>query len=186
MLNPKLIPWLEAGIRRFAEQGIEGLNINELSAEIKISKTSYYHFFGSKQEFLKELLDYWVHVGTTQAAKKGLLKEDTKDAVKTLNRVIIFDNFINEKFLSQLISSQKNITFSGEYIEEVRTFRIGTMEGLMARLGIDPQEAHERAKSLYIYYMGMIQYYFEKEPSNKEKELIYQDVLKIYWPEVLN
>ena len=32
MLNPKLIPWLEAGIKRFAEQGIEDLNINELSS----------------------------------------------------------------------------------------------------------------------------------------------------------
>ena len=157
-----------------------------MSAEIKISKTSYYHFFGSKQEFLKELLDYWVHIGTVQKAKKGLLQEKTKEAVKTLNRIIIFDNYINEKFLSQLISSKKNIAIAGGYIEEVRTFRIGTMEGLMARLGIEPEEAHERAKSLYIYFMGMIQYYFDKEPSNKEKELIYQDVLKIYWPEVLN
>ena len=32
MLNPKLIPWLEAGIKRFAEQGIEGLNLTALSS----------------------------------------------------------------------------------------------------------------------------------------------------------
>lgn len=185
MLNPKLLPWLKAGINRFAEQGIEGLNVNELSTEIGISKTSYYHFFGSKQEYLKELFDYWVHVGTVQKAKLGLLKEDTKEATKTLNRVIVFDNYINEKFLAQLIASQKNIPIANEYIEEVRTFRIGTMEGLYARLGIPPNEAHERAKGIYIYYLGMTQYYFGEEPSEKEKENIYKNVLEVYWPEVL-
>ena len=45
--------WLEMGQRRFAKDGIQGININHMSEEMGVAKTSFYFFFNSKEEYLE-------------------------------------------------------------------------------------------------------------------------------------
>ncbi len=91
--QPRLVPWLKVGIKRFAADGLEGLNINEISAEIKISKTSFYHFFGSKQEYINELFEHWLQEGTINIIKDAFLNDNAKSTNNTLFRKVIFDNY---------------------------------------------------------------------------------------------
>ena len=185
MNNPKLIPWLDAGIRRFASMGLEGLNINEISAELKIAKTSFYHFFGSKQDYINELFDYWLHAGTIDLVKEVYLNDNVEDIIEALFRKIIFDNYLNEKFFSQLITSQTNIPAAKKFLNETKQFRQATLDGLYARIGLSKEEARKRGKNLQMHHMGLTQYHFYKEPSNAEKEDIYNNVIELFWPEIL-
>ena len=186
MNNPKLIPWLEAGIRRFAAMGPDGLNINEISAEIKISKTSFYHFFGSKQEYINQLFEHWLQEGTINIIKDAFLKDNAKSTINTLFRKVIFDNYHREKFLSQLINSQNSIPISKKFLEESRKFRQSTLEGLCARLGLSADTGRKRSINLQVYSMGLTQYYFHEEPSISEKEEIFSDLMETFFPEVLD
>jgi AcrR family transcriptional regulator len=56
--------WLEAGYRVFAEKGPDHISVNSLSHEVGVSRTSFYHHFGSVDEFIECLLEYHVEKGT--------------------------------------------------------------------------------------------------------------------------
>ena len=51
--NPQIKRFYDIGLRRFAERGIEGIKIQEMCEEVRVSKSSFYHYFGSKQQFIK-------------------------------------------------------------------------------------------------------------------------------------
>jgi AcrR family transcriptional regulator len=62
--------WLEVGIKLLAERGIENLNIDELSSRTGKAKTSFYHFYSSKSNFLERLALYWEHYYSLQYFEK--------------------------------------------------------------------------------------------------------------------
>lgn len=47
MRNPKLEPWLDAGISRIAKYGLSGINVSEIADEIKITRQVYIYFLGN-------------------------------------------------------------------------------------------------------------------------------------------
>jgi AcrR family transcriptional regulator len=51
--------WLEEGFVLVIENGFAGFKVDVLCSKIKIAKTSFYHFFGSRELFLEELIRYW-------------------------------------------------------------------------------------------------------------------------------
>ena len=177
--------WLELGLKRFAESGIKGLVVNDMSNELNISKTSFYNFFGSKEEYINQLLEYWFIAGTVNITKEGLLQMDPANSVHYIMEHVVYDNYINEKFLTQLIGAQKGIPAAKKYTDDVINFRRATCEGLLTRLGVNADEARERAKNIVIYFMGLTELYFAKEPSDKEKSEILNTILRLFWPEVL-
>ena len=181
----KRTEWLELGLKRFAESGIEGLVVNDMSKELNISKTSFYNFFGSKEEYINELFQYWFMEGTVNITKDGLLQMDAANSVHYIIKHVIYDNYINEKFLTQLIGAQERIPEAKKYAEDVTNFRRATCEGLLARLGVNADEARKRAKDIVIYFMGLTEFYFAKEPSDEEKSEILNNVFTLFWPEVL-
>ena len=186
MKNPKLRPWLEAGIKRFANAGLDGINVNEISAELKISKTSFYHFFGSKEEYIRELFEHWLQEGTINLVRQAFLKDDPADIIRELFKKVIFENYTFEKFLSQVINSQNSIPFSSKFLNESTKFRQATLDGLLTRLGLTPAEARKRGINLQMHVLGWTQYHFNKEPSSSEKEEYFQSVFEMFFPEILN
>ena len=58
MRNPKLKPWLDAGIKRFAFQGVKGLSVKEMAKEIDTESTKFgyrqcqVHFIFAIKSFL--------------------------------------------------------------------------------------------------------------------------------------
>jgi len=186
MKNPKLSPWLEAGIKRFANAGLDGINVNEISAELKISKTSFYHFFGSKEEYIRELFEHWLQEGTINLVRHAFLNDNAADIIRELFRKVIFENYSFEKFLSQVINSQNSIPFSSKFLFETTKFRQATLDGLFTRLGLTPAEARKRGVNLQMHVLGWTQYHFNKEPSSSEKEEYFQSILEMFFPEILN
>lgn len=51
--------WIEAGIRLLREHGQQALTIERLSAELEVTKGSFYHHFGALSGFVQALLDWW-------------------------------------------------------------------------------------------------------------------------------
>lgn len=56
MFTEKEIPWLTVGYRIFAYQGPVFLKVENLSREVGVSKSSFYHLFADMDVFLESLL----------------------------------------------------------------------------------------------------------------------------------
>jgi len=50
---------LREGLALLAEGGIDGLTIDALCSRLKVTKGSFYHHFGGRQDFLRSLLEHW-------------------------------------------------------------------------------------------------------------------------------
>lgn len=57
--------WIETGYGLFAEEGLEGLNVERLARVASLSKSGFYHHFGDRDEFLKRILD--LHLTNAQS-----------------------------------------------------------------------------------------------------------------------
>lgn len=51
--------WLERGLEVLAHKGPEHLKIDRLCIELKVTKGSFYHYFGNRAQYVDDLLDYW-------------------------------------------------------------------------------------------------------------------------------
>jgi AcrR family transcriptional regulator len=99
--NSKALRWLKEGKKRYANDGIKGININEMSKSIGVSKTSFYFHFKTKEEYLKHLYNYWIEEGSTSVMNKVAIIDDLHARFRKLME-LAFHNVENDKFLFQL------------------------------------------------------------------------------------
>ena len=183
MQKSKINKWLDLGIKRFANQGFSGLNIDEMSKEVGSAKTSFYHFFGSKDEFFEQLLEYWQAEGTVRIMKEIMAFMDPVEAFHELTSQIINTNHIHERFLSQLRKYVDTNAKAKAFVEETMQLRITFLTGLYARAGLSPEHSQQRARAYMIYYLGLMEFYNLQEPGKSEKEKIYKEILASFSPE---
>jgi AcrR family transcriptional regulator len=50
--------WLQLGYEIFAEEGLEGLQVERLSRILQLNKSGFYHYFGDRDTFIQEICDY--------------------------------------------------------------------------------------------------------------------------------
>ena len=99
--STKIQQWLNIGKRRFSEEGIKGINIQEMSVEMKVAKTSFYHFFSTRDEFLNQLFNYWEYDGTDRIIA---LFDQIGDPIKRMHAIfeLVNKNKENEFFYYHL------------------------------------------------------------------------------------
>jgi len=53
--------WTDAGYDLFAEEGLEGLQVERLARILQLNKSGFYHYFGDLEVYLEELLKLHQH-----------------------------------------------------------------------------------------------------------------------------
>ena len=89
--------WIMAGRDQFAEHGLKGINIDHLSMSVGVARTSFYHFFKTKDQFLKEIVDYWIEDGSERLIKNFEKVKDPKERLMTVYELAL-RNKINDQF----------------------------------------------------------------------------------------
>lgn len=77
---------LSAAQKHLSEDGIENLDIEKICRQAGLTKGAFYHHFGSKQQFLLELLDRWI---------KKISSEVNSAPFDSMETSKIFDTIIN-------------------------------------------------------------------------------------------
>jgi len=150
--------WIKAGRDQFAKHGLKGINIDDLSKNIGISRTSFYHFFKTKNQFLHEMADYWMEDGTVR------IIESTKGIGDPKKRMqMIFDlalhNQINDRFMAQLrYAAVKNVYLKMK-MKESEDLRIKALTNLFDDLGYKGKESQEHANLIYYLFLGFLEYH---------------------------
>ena len=62
MSELKIEAWVKAGYKLLSTDGLEGIKIERLARELSLNKSGFYYYFGTMEEFIKNLLQYHVHV----------------------------------------------------------------------------------------------------------------------------
>ena len=122
MRNPKLKPWLDEGIRRVSINGHADLKISEIAINIGISKSSFYHFFNTKEEYLEQLIEYWEEEEeTVNIIKHVLLQKNLKEPITFLLNHTFSVNFENELVLQQFRASAATSEYQKKrYMRSIR------------------------------------------------------------------
>ena len=126
----------ETGLRLFAEKGIKGVSIRELTSAAGIAQGGFYTFYKDKTDFITDLVELRVR---EKLAKMAENKETSlADPVE----------FLSGQFYAEGMHLKENKAFDNALS--------GTMELFF---GID-KNAADRIKSLYSEYIGMLIQYW--------------------------
>ena len=151
--NPKIQKWLEIGKRRFADDGVNGININEMSEEMGVAKTSFYFFFNSKEEFLNQLFAYWVVVGSDNLIAMVNQIENPAKRFFALGKMIE-SNVENEFFYFQLKLYAKNNEHARPFLKEADDKRKNFSRKLFNDAGQSAKEVEKNRRMMRVHFMG--------------------------------
>ena len=158
LINKKKQVWIIAGRDQFAKYGMKGINVDILSRKLNISRTSFYHFFRTKDEFLQEMVDYWIKDGTVRVIESTKHIKDPKERMKKIYDLALH-NLVNDMFMSQLRYAAARNKFLKNKMDEAEDLRIKTLTNLFNDLGLKDKESKERAYFVYFLFLGFLEYY---------------------------
>lgn len=180
MKNPKLKPWLDAGIRRIALHGSKGVNISDMSEELKIAKSSFYNYFNTKEEYLLQLIDYWEEEGTANMIRKVFLHSELDKPVQFIAKEVFETNFINECVLQQFRTSLNDNPMINKKVKEVDQIRTSFLTALISKSDLAGQDAENKARQIYRFFLGTIAHCNLKQPSKKDIQIILNDFSNLF------
>jgi AcrR family transcriptional regulator len=149
--------WLEAALSALIEGGVSAVKIQPLASSLNLSRTSFYWFFGSRQDLLMALLDRWETQNT--AALVAATEAYAQSAAEAMLNVIAC--FLEDKaFDPKLEFAIRGWALqSAEVMTRVNASdqnRLEALTGLFCRHGFAAEDADVRARTIYLVQIGYI------------------------------
>ena len=165
------LPWLEAGMQMLADSGNANLRIGSLSERVGISRTSFYHIFGSIPNFQLRLCEYWEYKSTVSLfnSLKGLDAPRARliELVKGIKR----DKLEGEVW-TRLKQIGRNHPEIQKRLKGTESLRLRTVGNMIESLGYSEEDAKRKARVFMYYYFGRIMLEWsegdDKIPDEKE------------------
>jgi AcrR family transcriptional regulator len=171
--------WIELAKETIIKKGVEAINVDVMSKKLGVAKTSFYHFFNSKAEFLNMVFEKGIYDGTQALITKLSLVSDPKMRIKALIKVIFNENLKNELFLRQLRTYGMHNKKIANLIDTTEKQRISFLKGILLELDFDEVSAERRSSFFYIYTLGLYERIYINPEILKDKERIYSNLRKI-------
>ena len=155
---------LDAAVVEFARKGLGGARVDAIALRSKSNKRMIYHYFGSKEQLFKEVIET-VYVGIRTAEQKLHLDElDPEEAIATLVRFTWnyylqhpeFLTLVNSENLHRakhLKSSEVIRAVSGKFVQMVTAILERGVEKGVFRSGIDPVQLNITIAAIGYYYL---------------------------------
>ena len=124
--------WTEAGYDLFAEEGIEGIQVERLARILNLNKSGFYHYFGDLNGYCDELIKLHKRKADVYLADVAKVKSIDPDYL-----MVLVQHKIPCMFHLQLIRSNENSLFykTAEQIDQQEDKLVGQLWG--EYLGID-------------------------------------------------
>lgn len=149
--------WLDAAYRALIEGGVDGVRIQPLARQLKLSRTSFYWFFKDREELLQALVARWRDKNTG-----GIVRQAEAYAESIAEAMLnVFDCWYDpDLFDSQVEFAVRSWALqSPEILAEVREAdrrRLDALAGMLVRFGHDPDTADVAARTIYLVQIGYI------------------------------
>lgn len=147
--------WLKEGLNLLAQEGSQGLTIDNLCRRLKITKGSFYHHFKNYSEFKKEILNFYESDGTADIIT--LLEKFKKSETKLyqLFNIVVESSSNKNPMLEPII---RNWSYLDEEVREIQERidceRINYLEKLCFDIKKNKKNAQILSKQLYSIMIG--------------------------------
>ncbi len=176
---PKIVAdkteWIKLGFELFAQQGTAGIIVDKMANKLKCNRSSFYWHFSSKEEFINQLIDYWIENHTEQiieaTRKKCSAHKKFRDLVVQSFKKDLFLDFIF--FLKRYALKRKDIA---ETIDKVDKQRIDFVVTLLQEIGHTKAEASVKASIFYKYLIGYHEMIRYKNQSENFVDEVYEEL----------
>ena len=149
--------WLDAALSAFLEGGVSAVKIQPLASRLNLSRTSFYWFFGSRQDLLTALLDRWDGQNTTAlAAATEAYAQTPAEAMLNVIACFLEDKAFDPKLEFAIRGWAVQ---SDEVMARVNASdqnRLQALTGLFRRHGFAAEDADVRARTIYLVQIGYI------------------------------
>ncbi|MCG7408741.1 TetR/AcrR family transcriptional regulator [Paenibacillus sp. ACRRX] len=154
---PKIVvtkeEWIEKGIGNFAVGGADALLIEKMARELGCSKSSFYWYFGDREQFIRCLVDEWVRRATYEVMQCSLMEQSVDARIKVL-LTSMFSTHTGKDFVYYLRRmGQENFQYR-DLLEKVENDRIDFMTSLLVERGFPQEKAISLATVIYHFYLG--------------------------------
>ena len=181
---PKIVAkkedWINLGYRLFAEQGASGINVEKMAKMLKVNKSSFYWYFKTKKEFIRQLIMFWKDketdriINLTKDKKAGL--EKFKAMIPLIYKQDPYLDFVF--YLKRYARKEKGIQ---KIIDNIDKQRIDYTCIILQEMGYSHQEAEIKASSLHKHFIGyheVIRYKKQSVDYAKDVELEVKQFIK--------
>lgn len=142
--------WITAGAQAL-RQGVAAVAVEPLAAGLGVTRGSFYAHFGSRDELLIAVLDRWR--ATERAADQELTAGDEPHQTLTGYLEAMFTDRTAGEIHAHLCASALDPIVGPVHIE-LSFERIAVLQRLYHAVGLDPEDARQRALVTYTAYMG--------------------------------
>lgn len=160
--------WLYTGLVQFAEGGERNVRVEKIARDLGVSKGSYYWYFESREDFLSQVMEHSVQIGTEEFIHRSEESEKPREKLRLLIAAILKDRR-GKDFDFYLRDFARRNSLAAKIIRRTETRRIEYVRELLAACGLESGDADARAEIFYNYYLGW--YERNKDGALSRKEL---------------
>ena len=147
--------WLRCARGRLIQSGIGDVKVLSLSAELGVSRSSFYWYFKSRQDLCEALLADWERTNTAALCHHAGLPADTvTEAVSNLFRCFVNPALFDHQLDFAVREWSRRDTSVRDTIDRSDSERLDAITAMFIRYGTPPELADVRARVLYFMQIG--------------------------------
>lgn len=145
--------WLDHGIELFGRAGRGGLKVERMARDLGCSKSSFYWYFSSRQDFEARLIERWRDKETRGIIADAEARRSPREKLRTLFDEVLLVRSSGD-FLFHLRALAARSRRVRDLLKRVEGERLGYLARVLVELGQGERLARERAEVIYNYYLG--------------------------------
>ncbi|MES0490710.1 MAG: TetR/AcrR family transcriptional regulator [Leptospirales bacterium] len=145
--------WLKLGLLRFAKSGPTALIIEKMASTLGCAKTSFYNYFGNRERYIDEIIEFWVQYTTHHVGKKLNEIESPLEKLKFLTEYLFstkeMENFYF--YFRELANENPNYR---RILDENELYRMNALSDILQTLNLTKANSLMKAEIYYDYFFG--------------------------------
>jgi AcrR family transcriptional regulator len=144
--------WLRSALEILAQKGQAKLRVNDIVADLGVTKGSFYHHFKDRADFVQALLEYWsgALTGGVIAQVENLKKEPAEDRLLFLMRAIQRERLDRYDIAFRSWAAQEPAVAA--MVEEVDTQRYKFVRSLFSEMGFRGNDLEDRVRIWLVFH----------------------------------
>ncbi|OAX46488.1 TetR/AcrR family transcriptional regulator [Paenibacillus sp. AD87] len=179
---PKIIvteeQWVQQGIERFAQGGVEELVIEKMAVSLGCSKSSFYWYFSSRAIFIQQIIEKWRERTTQQ-----IIADSNVHATADERIIVVLSRMFGTTGRGDFLFYLRKLSLKDDayrsILNEVEQLRMEFMQQLLVQRGFQSEQAYQKSWMLYHYYLGWYERHKQETLSDegvqRHVEVIYKE-----------
>ena len=168
--------WLMQALDILAEEHNALLRIDDLVKRMGVTKGSFYWHFKDRDDFLAQLLEYWVYEfneKVPEAINQAVGDQDARTRLRYMLKYLVEHDCARYDMVVRSWAAQDPRV--GKILKKIDKFRLATVHSLFNEMGLSEDDARIRAR-IFVTYISLRAGLFIKRSKREELDAIDAEV----------